>query len=576
MRNIKQRLRTLDNFAEPISLRFKGKNKFKTIFGALLSIFMFTLIMVFSSSKLSSFLYRQAKYIEAVEKNNFNPLPINLKHRFALTIGPEKFNSIKGKRFLDFLLILGIKENINGTSTIKKISLEFQKCNSSHFPEYSEDQLKLSIIENWICPNYNQDSDFFVQGKFMNDFYKYLQIMIMRCSSQLNEDTNDYCATQDEFDEIKKSAGKVYVSFIFVNNRIDLNDFDSPFSSFFDSMDFVIDTDNIYTQREIYFTSVELRTIETRSFSFLNGVFEGENVKENYIYEKKYDESRVYENVSSNQTKVLANLYLRSDTMSRHIVRKYDTFQDYLQTLGSLYSILYIFFMTVNRFFTHRILVKKIAKALYYFEDNQRRLVSGFSFLICFKHFLQKICFRNDEEKEVDFANLKFKDVQLEVNYDLDIIQILYNLKQTETIRHLLLTKDQNTLINLTSKPKFTERSSLFSKKKIQKKIDGKITRTRKKERTNLGRNFKSIKTVFFTNRSEKMFDEILEAFKKVLENDNEIDRKLIDLLDMDLIGKIRLKVEKKERRSVSVFKIEKRRKKKVFFKPNQPLKFLN
>lgn len=574
MTNIKERLKAFDNFAEPISLRFKGEHKFKTIFGGSLSIFMFILIMGFSYSKFTSFLYHQVKYIEAIDKNNFIPLPINLKYRLALTIGPEQFNSVKGKRFLDFFLILGKKENINGTAVTNKVSLKFQKCNSSHFPEFSENQLKRSSIENWICPNYNQDSDFFVQGKFMNDFYKYLQIMIMQCSSEFNENSGDYCATQDEFDEVKKSVGKIYASLIFVNNHIDLNDFDSPFSSFFDSMDLIIDTDNIYTQREIYFTSVELQTMETRSFIFLNGVFEGDNIKDNYIYEKRYEESRVNEDFSSKKKKIFANLYLRSDTTSRHIVRKYDTFQDYLQTLGSLYSILFIFFKGVNKIFTQRILIKKIAKALYFFEDTERHLVSSFSFLIYFKNLFQKIFVGNDDNKARGFADLKFKDVKLEVNNDLDIIQILYNLKQTETIRHLLLTKEQNTLINLTSKPKFTERSSLFSKRKIKKKIKRNIARPKSKERTNLGKNFKSIKTAFFTNRSEKMFDDIMEAFKKVIENDSEIDRKLIDVLDMDLIGKIRVKVEKQDRKSV--IKNEKRRKKSIFFKPKLPLKILN
>ncbi len=113
-----------------------------------------------------------------------------------------------------------------------------------------------------------------------------------------------------------------------------------------------------------------------------------------------------------------------------------------------------------------------------------------------------------------------FKTAEDEIADELDIIKILKKLQEIEKLKRILLNEDQLYLFNLLSKPMIIPENSLQQEKEQEKNIYDQRFKFSLKENLNL--------------EKKKLF-EIYKSVK-AKENDSQVDKKLIKLLDEDVM----------------------------------------
>lgn len=527
------RLKSLDFFGEPINLLIQGQKKFTTYMGTFFSFSLILLLIIFSSSKISSMVFRTNKIIESNDKAYSSPVQVDIKGKFAFSLNSLDLTSITGKKYFDFQFTLGVQEMKNGTLNSSSIKFDAVRCNFNHFPNIPKDELIKLGIQNWICPNFENVTEVLIRGKYLDEVYQYIRIDLMRCSNSTLKNKTDSCAGDLELDKMRSSLGKIYVSLVLVNNYINLNDYEKPFSPFIETMDFLLDFSTKFLQREIYFSSIELKTDSTQSFNFLRDNGENDKISA-FIYERKYDEFSMNENKTYGDRRCYSSLYLRSDKMTKNYFRRYDTFQDVLQTIGSLYSILFILFKMLNFCFIHPKYIKFFSQSLYKFSDRE---LKDIRYLGTWRYFLHKFTFRALFSKETKYLN--FNDIASKVHNDLDIFNVLRGFKQLDWLKYIILSEEQRILLNLMMQSKYEEKTKEVTERKLSKNLNS----LREKS---LAKRINPCATMKFNFDNLKELNKISDSFEKIFSEKSEASQKLIELLDLDLIENI-LKICKKE-----------------------------
>ena len=540
MKKIKVFLKSADIFSEPISLLLYKEKKYSTFGGGILTILMIIMLFLFSKNALNSVFYRTNINLNFNDLVNNRPAKISLKNRFALSVTPLIYSSLLGKRYFDYQFILG-KYDFNeiGSYVSNKMYYNLTICNKSHFPMFSEDQLKYYQVKNWLCPDFNSPTaNFDVLGTYNLGLYQYIQINILECQSKGKD---DICANESEIYDIRNTLGngKMYADLVIMNNILNYSNHEEPFTPFKDQIENVIGINNSYLQREIHFTAVQVETDQTRSFNFVRDMSEPD-VKTDFIFERKMDSYTVNENMMVNGKKLFVSIYLRSGTLSKMYHRSYDCLENYMQVIGSLNSIFYFAFLLVNKILTRDNLTLKIAKNIYDFpkkkrEKNERKLNMTYSMrFLCFalfrniKNFFYKIRYKQKYQIE-KIKNAIFKD--------MDLIQLLIKVKEMENFKRVLLTDDQKILLNFIAKPKFEEQLKIKSQSELN--FNHKLTQK------NI-MSFPSLKYSNALNVTKQLFySEVSKAYQNLTTSKNEMDQKILALLDSESLDQLILEIRK-------------------------------
>ena len=72
-----------------------------------------------------------------------------------------------------------------------------------------------------LCFNITNHDNFSTFGKFGDEFYQYIRIIISKCSNSY------FCASEEEIDQIFLN-NKIYTNIYVLNNIIDLSNFEKP------------------------------------------------------------------------------------------------------------------------------------------------------------------------------------------------------------------------------------------------------------------------------------------------------------------------------------------------------------
>lgn len=537
MKKIKNFIKKIDFFSEPITLFLYEEKRFRTLSGGLFSIIMVLSLFLFSINELMSVLDRTNITMQMSEEIHVQPQKISLNNSFAVHLDPKILNSLDKKRYFDIQFIFGV-HHVDENGTLIENSKRFYnvtKCNSNHFPMFTKQQQIDYNITEWICPDFQNSSLLFdIEGTFDNGIYKFINIRLSECTSK---GVDDVCANESEIENIRKeNSGKFYMDIKLVNNVIDGTKYEEPFLPFIENIQQVLSFKNSYVQKELYLTAVNLLTDDTQSFRFMRGQNKF-NLKQSYVFDRKTDAFFVNENTYSKGKQTFFSVFLRSGIISKNYKRSYYCFEDYLKVIGSLNNIFYFLFYLLNKFFSSDKLILKIGKSLYEDkniqkskEENNKISKNGLEFLKNLICYFQKILsfFKKCKKKRERFSLEMKKKAAIK---DLDILQILKKIKEMEVLKKIFLNDDQRILLNYTCKPKIQEEIKLKSIAdfKFHEKI-----------------NEKKIIPIKNPNSIHKeiLFDQVEKAYNNILNSKNELDRKIICLVDDKIINRTRFGLE--------------------------------
>ena len=531
---IKKFLKKFDLFGESVALRFSGKKKFQTVLGSCLSVLMICLIFIFSFSKITSVIYRNTIYIQNKDEIALIPPQLNFQNRFAIFMTPYEVNSLSGKRYFDFYAIIGTQTLLkNGTTIRVKENYNLRKCSAEDFPMFSKEDLVKKGLNTWLCINATQNEDLTTIGTFGSEIYQYIEIGVSGCSNKSNVHGGDFCASHDDLYTLFKSYTKFYVNLIMVNSLIDLTNFDKPLSPYIETSTYLISLNNYFIQKEFYFTPLKIMTDPTRTFNFLRDFYESEDI-DDWIYEKDQDDFVLNEGRTIDGRADYTNLYLRSGPKTKQFFRKYDTLQDFLQALGSFFSLFFIIFKTFSQLFLFSRMNRKIAYAIYNFEDRSGKKESILKKFFRFVKGKNSNLMAPQPEGIPRDSDITKKVIQKRINDDLDIIQILNRLKQFDILKALLLTPEQKYLLDLAGKPKFSDTLLIPTTNKVKKMVSITKSRSRARNRSQPNGRNSILKPSMIISQTKKAYDRVIN------EKNKEINNKLLGMLDHSLIKKIR------------------------------------
>lgn len=460
-----------DFFAEPPPLTLFKQKKYSTFTGFLATLSLFTVIFIFSFSKLDSVINRSDSSIESEEKIDLSTPPINMRYRFALSLSFPDYLSLNGKRYFDFFFAIRATINKNGTLLRTKRFYKFIPCEYKHFPMFEQEDLNKMGIKNWICPNYTDDSlDFHIKGTYGDDIYKFIELGILKCSKNVNTYNNDSCATNEEIND--PPGKKIYFNLIIINNLLNLDNFNKPITSYIANLQTLFNVGPSFVQKEYYIDHVEIQSDLTQSMNLLRS--DTNILKESHIfYDDKYEDFTINDNqykIDQNNNQIYASAFLRSSKKNKRFFRKYNTFQDFLEAAGSYYSIFFLMFAFINSQLTKHQLIKQIALILYDFSENVdkdkdsnsskenpsklKNFVHNFwQNFMCFISFFFK-------KRKKSFGKIKFNDVESQIKNDMDIITILMKLRKLENFKKVMLNRDQDIVLEFSKKKKFVKNLS--------------------------------------------------------------------------------------------------------------------
>ena len=557
MKNVKSLIKSIDAFAQPITLTFYQKRRFSTLIGGILTISMITLLIVISINKIDDVINHQNLIASSIESIHSVPPSNKINNMFAFSFDPPILNALKGKVYFDFEVVLPIYTRLDNGTQIKDKSSRYSlsQCNSSHFPMFSDEQLRNYGINTWVCANLPTNAE--VQGDYNSPVYKFIQIKVSKCGTSPNIRTKqDNCSSDDEISKIKlQYGGKLYLNLQFINNLINLDNFDQPLTPYIDQISFLVDFPNTFVQKELSLTQVNILT--DPSIFYNKRDYAASEASQGSIYEGKI--SQLGLNQPQNETGRInyISLYFKSDAKNKILFRKYSTFQDVLQLIGSFWSLCYLLFGLLNQILVKYNLLIKLANSLFIFpsldkdlnisnnhvkiETNLQKKGQKSKFREMFRFNSKKTVVLNDlaslQDKEntkkfkfspwMVFNNVfknekkeyKLGDIHHVVHRALDINQILQNNNELQKLKQVLLTKEQQMLLNFSTKPTFlsAKHETSINVLKYEEKL-------KKKNRKHL-----KIET-------NPLYKDLFKSYQNIKEDRNLINEKIIEILDPEII----------------------------------------
>lgn len=178
-------LKRFDMFGYPVSLTFKKKTTYQTIYGGLftlLLVFVFLIISVYSIYKLFNQDYKETFKYEMNLGETYGSLPLNSNNfMMAVKFDAEQLNNWTIP-FINVSLIK-VTQFRNETKTFKiKNRINLFPCNETHFPGIVSEFNKVNL-RNALCPNLSENLT--LEGSFQENVFTYLQYALTTCENPL-------------------------------------------------------------------------------------------------------------------------------------------------------------------------------------------------------------------------------------------------------------------------------------------------------------------------------------------------------------------------------------------------------
>jgi hypothetical protein len=218
----------LDIFGFEFNFLTNGREKNRTISGALLTIF-YSLIVVLLFVQFGVDLYerKNPKVSTNLEIAPYTPVQLSNKNfTFAYRI-----EDVNGKFFLDetvaFPKFYFLSYELKNGLWVEKFVNEQANRRCHDFPDYKEKEAYYGIsLDSWYCVNF----DNYTWGGFWDgNFVNYFQVNIEQCiNSTVN---NNKCATQERIEKTfihNRNSGNLFYSQLFLSAQPAMDNYEQP------------------------------------------------------------------------------------------------------------------------------------------------------------------------------------------------------------------------------------------------------------------------------------------------------------------------------------------------------------
>jgi hypothetical protein len=430
-----------DYFGVNMNFHYQGVEKYYSFLGGLIFITYIFLLFLYISINLDSFINRKNINLFYYDKKIITPENLTLDNysvRFSFGLKCNGLsNSINLSHYLDINLnYISYKINDYG------IKIKITKKINSHYCNYSDffNKYNNSIDENniklYFCPD---DVSDYINGGYNENFFNYYEINIKSSDNSTN-------------------------NFNVINNLF--NNYECRFESYY--IDTLLNYDNF--KKPVYtFISSKFLTLKYSKFSKMNIFFKlikfddypnllFDKSKTKYLvsfsrteeYEIEKGENRLLNKVLDFNT--FAKIYIRADTVTSIIIRKYMKLSEFAANMTSIFStlLMLLFFLVtcINKHFCKQDIMGKI----FQFQNNKQNQTYKTITLLQKKVKFEKIksgtfiqnekkdfLFNSviDDEEAIKISKIKSKNKSKSMTKDM-IEKMAFHNKETEKNKNFL------------------------------------------------------------------------------------------------------------------------------------------
>jgi len=499
-----------DFFGNLFNFTINKETKFKTTFGAILSLITLILIIVTCFFFGKDFYYRTNPKVLSQKKVSENYTKINISSR-NLTIfwrmEDEEGTEIDFSGILYPVLYYSSMEKNNQTKNLEfampQKNLKMKRCNETLIEGHFE---KFQSPDQWYCMDFDTEN-LLLGENWDGNFLYYFEFTLNVCNRDKNGMRTKECS---DFESLKQYFKKqIYISIYFPSIYFDFTDFENPLKIEY-KIHYSHITRNLLRYDECFFNLPLIN--DDRGWIF-NDFKDDTSISLDYCdrnYHIKYDDDYLDENSSD----IIYSISIYLGKSFPYYIRSYTKFQDLAAIVGGFIKIVTLFFSFIN----------------YYFNNFER------------DEFLINYFFNiSDEEKELKDLRLKIvskegilinKNLNLELNknsYCHKEIKIKNNKKNDE-FSNIILNENINKKsvkdfikieVQKNSKKEFSERiKKNFKDKNIKKNGNKKLI---EKKEVNIDNENYSIQKINHLNTKKNQFNSILPP--KIRDNYNILDK---------------------------------------------------
>jgi hypothetical protein len=319
-------LGTIDNFSLPVQLLFNKEKSFSTIYGGILTIIIYSVIISLSINTIFDLFNKTSSRILMTNTHYTVPPLINVtkSNLFLATyfFGNDAYPFYDPSYFSLSINQYRLIHRTDGTLQIDNFPLSIINCTNfldKFTSKEMEDQFKTNNLDKGLCFDMN---DILIGGSFTSDYFSTIRMTIKKCENKTESDVP--CKSLQEIDK-KMLAG--YFHLYFIDKNINANNYTHPFSDYVTNYYMYIDP-NAYRFSEIYFKVVNIT-------SDVGLMFE----EKEEISEVSLDYYREFTGTTNNNN-ILIDAYIGSSPNVLYYNRVYLKVQDIAATLGGLLKIM--------------------------------------------------------------------------------------------------------------------------------------------------------------------------------------------------------------------------------------------
>jgi hypothetical protein len=339
---------SIDIFPSSVKLYMNNFKKSQTLFGGLLTITMFSNIIIMIWFLGNDIIYKQNPFTYTKEGSE-TTFPIMRINRTNMPFAC-KINNIQGIPHYDddyykIYFVYYYSNLANGTTIFKPIPSK--QCTQEDFPSFKEDQFKSLALDSYICPTV---TEFDIFGSYSGSEISLLAIQLKLCDW---ETLNNTCRSKEEIQRAI-SGNLTTFEFLYADYLIDIKNYSSPIQQYLTLTYRSIDPRN-FKQNYINLQENKIKTD--------NGFFLKNEVNMDYL---KPVEERGDFTVVQQDKRVIA-FQILSSNFNLTIMRQYIKVPDVLASVGGFLKLCLFMFTWFNQI-------------LNYFEENQTLINEIFNF----------------------------------------------------------------------------------------------------------------------------------------------------------------------------------------------------
>ena len=334
----------IDQFGETLQLLINGKERYKTVFGGIMTLCILIISLITFCFFLKEIFSKESPSVNLSTEADEHPKPIYYFDNYEVMISLQDSDNnpfINERIYYPQGVIYSTIVNSNGTFS-NKIEVKMEKCSIAMNNSKNRELVQHFDLDNYYCFSRNQTidhSEFYIKDFWGNNDFRMLQIKLTECTD----------ITKCENEEIRNQyLTLTELSFVVIDNFVQTNDYNNPFKRGLLERYSYVSSSFRFTLTE-YLRHAEVISDDGYMFTTnnVNDTFKVDSFIEHSIYQKPPADFVLFT--------------LQFNNIKELYYRKYYKFQDLAAQTGGIYGTLLmigsmiVMFFSEHSFFLHLI-----------------------------------------------------------------------------------------------------------------------------------------------------------------------------------------------------------------------------